>query len=289
MKNVIFTMATIATLSIGMFATQSCSNSSDGTNDIQWINVGGGTFEMGCTDEQFDCKSDETPLHKVTLSSFEITKYEITNAQYTEFLNDINCNSEGSYNDDEYGNVEYITEDLENNAWSDCQIKYSEGQFVVESGKENHPVMSVSWYGANAFAKWAGGRLPREAEWEFAARGGNQSQNYIYSGSDNLNEVAWYYDNSDDRTHEVGQKQANEIGICDMSGNVMEWCHDWYGENYYSNSPKNNPQGPSSGDERVLRGGYTASDVNRCRVSKRERYSPGNTYNGEFGGFRIAR
>ncbi|MCF8308249.1 MAG: formylglycine-generating enzyme family protein [Bacteroidales bacterium] len=287
MRNLILTIVT-ATIAIGLLTLQSCEEDNDGgvnggTDDvnIEWVEVEGGTFEMGCTEEQSDCDDDETPVHTVTLSSFDISKYEITNAQYAEFLNDIDCNSDGSYNDDEFGNVEYI--DMND---SDCQVEYSGGQFAVESGKANHPVMLVSWYGANAFAQWAGGRLPTEAEWEFAARGGNQSQGYEYSGSDNLDEVGWYAGNSGDHTHEVGQKQPNELGIYDMSGNVWEWCHDWYDENYYSNSPENNPQGPSAGTHRVLRGGSWIVSGGYCRVAYRIRNIPVVT--SSYNGFRIA-
>ena len=118
------------------------------------------------------------------------------------------------------------------------------------------PVENVSWndiqdYLQRLNAKTGGNyRLPTEAELEYAARGGNKSHGYEYSGSNTLDNVAWYYDNSGSKTHSVGTKQPNELGIYDMSGNVWEWCNDWYGENYYSSSSQNNPQGPSSGSVR---------------------------------------
>lgn len=259
-----------------------------GQPGLEWVDVDGGTFEMGCTEEQYECSDDEYPVHTVTLASFEITKYEITNSQYAEFLNDIDCNSDGSYNDDEYGNVEYIDIDASFGSHV-CQINYTDGEFIVESGKVNHPVIFVTWYGANAFAQWIGGWLPTEAEWEFAARGGNQSLGYIFSGNDNLDTVAWYDNNSGGLTHEIGQKQYNELGIYDMSGNAREWCHDWFSDEYYSNSPENNPQGPSSSPEnhRVVRGGSCKNDDENCRVADRFWLNP--DYSDYDTGFRIVR
>jgi len=110
-------------------------------------------------------------------------------------------------------------------------------------------------------------RLPTEAEWEYAARGGNMSQGYKYSGSNTIDDVAWYYDNSSETTHEVGTKAPNELGLYDMSGNVYEWCSDWYG--WYSSSAQSNPTGPSSGSSRVVRGGSRSSFAHFCRVSAR--------------------
>ncbi len=132
-----------------------------------------------------------------------------------------------------------------------------------------------------------GYRLPTEAEWEYAARGGNQSQGYTYSGGNNLDDVAWYGYNSGSVTHEVGTKQPNELGIYDMSGNVWEWCNDWYDGNYYSNSPIYNPKGPSSGSRRVRRGGGWSREPNCCRVADRDYDFPTSSY-GDLG-FRIAR
>jgi len=246
--------------------------------NIEMVFVEGGTFQMGSNEGN----NDEWPVHTVTLSSFEISKYEITNSLYCVFLNDIGCSSNGSFNDTEYGNVTYI--DMGD---VDCQVIYTGGQFVPESGKGNFPVIEISWYGAHAFALWAGGRLPTEAEWEFAARGGNNSNGYTYSGSNNLDDVAWYSSNSDRHTHKVGTKAPNELGIYDMSGNVWEWCHDWYAAHYYSVSPQNNPQGPASGSYRVLRGGSRVNNAYLCRVALRYGNNPDDSnYND---GFRIAR
>ena len=119
-------------------------------------------------------------------------------------------------------------------------------------------------------------RLPTEAEWEYAARGENRSQGYKYSGSNNLNSVAWYADNSGNTTHDVGLKSPNELGIYDMSGNVWEWCSDWYGN--YSSSSQTNPTGSYSGSIRVSRGGSWYSDARYCRVSTRSNFTPDRRY-----------
>jgi formylglycine-generating enzyme required for sulfatase activity len=174
---------------------------------------------------------------------------------------------------------------------------------------ENKPVESISWkeclefcnrlsllfglipcyaYSDNKFSFYQetdGYRLLTEAEWEFACRGGNLSNGFIYSGSDDLNEVGWFLENSDKQTHEVGCKQPNELGIYDMSGNVWEWCWDWFGT--YSSSPKINPSGPLSGIYRVIRGGSWYNPKSNCTSENRFEASPGLKF--AHLGFRIAR
>ena len=249
--------------------------------DLEMISVQGGTFQMGSNNGGVD----EMPIHEVSVSSFQISKFEITTGQYITFLNDISCSSNGSHNDDEYGSVEYI--DM---ASSSCPIGYNDGQFYFKSSdiaaSEDCPVFEVTWYGANAYCKWAGGRLPSEAEWEFAARGGTYSNDYFYSGSNSLGAVAWHLGNSGKITHPVGQKSGNELEIHDMSGNVREWCADWYDSSYYENSPTSNPTGPTSGSKRIIRGGDWNGNDFVNRVAERNSYNPNNSYN--YLGFRIA-
>ena len=215
--------------------------------------------------------SDEQPVHTVSLNAFYIDKYEVTNAKYATYLNEALAAGLIQASSSTVTKDGYELLDLNG---SYCQISYSGSSFVVNSGKENYPVIEVTWYGADEFAKHYGKRLPTEAEWEYAARGGSQSQGYTYSGSNTAGDVAWYSGNSGSSTHPVGQKQANEIGTHDMSGNVWEWCNDWYGSNYYSSNPTNNPQGPSTGSYRVLRGGSWYDDTNSVRCAYRNNSEP---------------
>jgi formylglycine-generating enzyme required for sulfatase activity len=212
--------------------------------------VEGGTFSMGGSDSE--SSNDEKPVHQVYVDAFYMDTYEVTVAQYRKF-----CNATGR-----------AMPQAPSRTWID-----------------DNPIVNVSWDDANAYARWAGKRLPTEAEWEYAARGGNKSIGYKYSGSNNIDDVAWYGNNSGS-THSVGQKKQNELGIYDMSGNVWEWCADWYDENYYKNSPDRNPKGPSTGTYRVLRGGSWDNVVFDCRVAFRGWFTPAFQYDGN--GFRCA-
>ena len=149
---------------------------------------------------------------------------------------------------------------------------------------ENLPVEQVSWNDCQEFIKKLNGltgknfRLPTEAEWEYAARGGNNSNGYKYAGSNTIGDVAWCNETTkDEGTRQVKTKRPNELGLYDMSGNVWEWCSDWYDYSYYSSSPSTNPQGPSSGSDRVLRGGYWDNCAWYCRVLGRNIKAPGCT------------
>ena len=204
------------------------------------IAVEGGTFQMGATSEQgSDAESDEKPVHSVTLSDYYIGETEVTQELWTAVMG----NNPSYYK----GN----NKPVEQVSWNDCQ------KFITKLNQLT---------GKNF-------RLPTEAEWEYAARGGKKSKGYKYSGSNTIDDVAWYTNNSGSKTHDVKTKQANELGIYDMSGNVYEWCQDWYGS--YSSSSQTNPTGSSSGSYRVYRGGSWGNYARGCRVSDRNYDYPG--------------
>jgi len=208
---------------------------------------------MGCWNWTSDCESDEKPVHTVCVDGFHVGKYEVTQGQWREVM----------------GNNP--------SRFSSCG--------------DNCPVESVSWNDARGFigrlnAKTGMNyRLPTEAEWEYAARSGGKREKY--AGGDNIDSVAWYDGNSGRRTHPVGTKLPNGLGLYDMSGNVLEWCSDWYGASYYGSSPRNNPKGPSSGSVRVVRGGCWSGDRQDARAAYRERNTPNYRYS--ILGFRLAR
>ena len=230
---------------------------------IKLVYIGGGTFEMGSDSD------DEQPIHTVEVSSFYIGKYEVTNNEYKKF----NPSHNGS------------------------------------SSQENYPVESVNWYDAVNYCNWLsmqegldlcysglgddiildisknGYRLPTEAEWEYACRSGSDSAYYWGNTMDGA--YCWYDENSGDTFCPVGERIPNSYGLYDMSGNVWEWCWDWYGETYYSDSPYDNPVGPVSGSERIGRGGDWSGGADDCRSARRYDFHPG--FVGDVLGFRLVR
>lgn len=219
--------------------------------------VQGGTFNMGSKN-----RKDEKPVHAVTLSTFSIGKYPVTVGQYKYY-----CEVTGKK----------MPPSTPNWGWHD-----------------NHPMVYVTWNEAVSYAKWLGRelggiwRLSTEAEWEYAARGGNQSKGFKYSGSNKLNDVAWHSRNSGFKTNPVGTKQPNELGLYDMSGNVLEWCSDWYSSKYYASSPSVSPLGPASGNSYVLRGaGWFYHSAGFFSTTHRFIGSP--TQRNSYSGFRVVR
>ena len=240
-------------------ANQDFTETAWGIN-MKMIWVEGGDFLMGCTSEQGDCASDEQNVRRVTVDGFYIGMLEVTQSQWEKVVG---------------------TSIYQQKSKARCSSTPGVGP--------DYPMYYVSWDEAMEFCRLLSNKtgrtytLPTEAQWEYAARGGNKNEGAKYAGSNMIDAVAWYSGNSGDGTHIVGSKRANALGIYDMSGNVWEWCKDWYADSYV-NYDTNNPVGPSSGSYRVYRGGgcnYTAS---YCRVANRYRYSP---HICDYVGFRV--
>jgi formylglycine-generating enzyme required for sulfatase activity len=265
-------------LTLFLITTLFAGISAAGDVNIEMVFVKGGTFTMGCAAEQEDaCFEWAKPAHSVTVGDFYIGKYEVTQEQWVLVM--------GSNNNPSYFKGGKLP--VETVSWNDVQ------EFILRLNS-----LTGKKY-----------RLPTEAEWEYAARGGQNSKGYKYSGSNDVGNVAWYNVNSGDkvlrdglhyrenvinkggfdniltsnknRTHPVGTKSPNELGLYDMSGNVWEWVSDWYGE--YSSSAQTNPKGPSSGSYRADRGGSWRHDARYSRVSNR-----GSGNGSYYIGFRLA-
>lgn len=211
-----------------------------GDVSFKMIAVEGGTFTMGTSEQGSDVSDWEKLTHQVTLSSYYIGETEVTQELWQAVMGSNPSCFNGSQRP-----VEQVS-------WDDCQIFITK---LNEITGENF-------------------RLPTEAEWEYAARGGNKSHGYKYAGSDIANDVAlcWSLSSSSSETAEYGTKQPNELGLYDMSGNVLEWCQDWFGS--YSSDSQTNPTGPLSGSDRVIRGGSWFSSAGNCRVSSRFSHTP---------------
>jgi iron(II)-dependent oxidoreductase len=242
-----------------------------------WIAITPGSYTMGAPENNKYSPEDEYPSHPVTLTkNISVMKYEVTVAQFRKF-----CEATG---------VAMPKEPF----WG---FKNWEGESL-----ENYPVVNVTWKEAKAFAQWMGGRLPTEAEWEYIARANATTK---YSGDNSANKVAWSRSNSTDvvnvyenpvsgtitkkgwKPRAVGTLKSNQWKLFDLSGNVMEWCNDWYGSDYYAKSEATDPQGPPEGTFRVLRGGSWYSISEFCSVYNREFIHPGTR--SEEIGFRIVK
>ncbi len=229
--------------------------------NMKMVYVEGGDFMMGGTSEQgAEAENDEKTLRRVTLDSYYIGAFEVTQGQWERVM-----------------------------GTSVSQQMGKAGGTALKGTGSDYPMYYVSWEEAQAFCQELSRKtgktycLPTEAQWEYAARGGNKNEGTKYSGSWSIDAVAWYDGNSGSSTHPVGTKRPNALGIYDMSGNVWEWCSDWYGD--YRTYDTQNPTGASSGSRRVLRGGSWSYSAGGCRVSFRDNYSPGGRFFNS--GFRV--
>jgi formylglycine-generating enzyme required for sulfatase activity len=223
--------------------------------DSRMVKLDGGTFTMGCVNLQdSECYNWEKPRHTVTINTFYLGKFDVTEKEWAVIM----------------------------------------GTNPSKKNCDECPVINITWFDATVFINKLNQlsgknyRLPTEAEWEYAAKGGNKGHGYKYSGDDVASNVAWYDSTISKETHPVGEKKPNELGLYDISGNVWQWCADWFDEKYYSKSPSNNPQGPTtSTTDRVVRGGSWWGPMRDCRVANRDKFPP-NSKDDDVG-FRLAR
>lgn len=289
MKNYSLLFAVITCL----FFACACHNEekTDGANhemnlcNTEFVFVEGGTFTMGCTEEQSnDCYNDEKPAHEETVKDFYIGKYEVTVEQFAKFIDET-----GYKTDAEKSDSSLICADGMKSYKKGVNWRFNSQGTLYDKQEYDHPVAHVSWNDAKEYCKWfsekSGNnvRLPSETEWEYAARGGNLSRGTKYSGSNVITEVAWYDANSNYATQPVGKKKANELGIFDMSGNVYEWCSTWY-SNFGSEASDVNDE--IENKYIVVRGGSSFLNEKFSRVSYRYSRTP-STCGGPYG-FRLA-
>jgi formylglycine-generating enzyme required for sulfatase activity len=216
-----------------------------------------GTYTMGSTDPDI---TETAPPHRVHVDAFYMDIYEVTNEQFARFLNALK--EQGRLTEQKRKEWVVIRTDLfsqERKDWWPTEILYEDGLYRAFPNFERHPVNSVSWFAAQAYCQWAGKRLPTEAEWEWAARGGLEGKRYPWGNAIPTMGVifgrVWTDNQAPVPTEPVGNYHPNGYGLYDMAGNVWEWCYDWYDPNYYKRSPEDNPRGPSEGTLKVLRGG----------------------------------
>lgn len=255
------------------------SKYTDPTTGMEFVYVNGGCYQRG--DHFGDGHSDEKPAYEVCVNNFYMGKYEVTVGEWKKFVKDTGYSTDAEQGDGCY----YYT----GGKWqADGRKDWRNPGYSQDN---EYPVVCVSWNDANAFRKWLAMktgknyRLPTEAEWEYAARSGGAKEKY--SGGNDIDRVAWYSSNAGGRAHAVGVKTPNGLGIHDMSGNVWEWVQDWYGEKYYSERSRNNPEGPHGGTSRVLRGGSWYDVARDSRTSNRYGGDPDGR--GNVSGFRLAR
>lgn len=252
---------------------------------IDMIYVEGGTFMMGSTSEQTNPDDDEKPVHEVDLNSYYIGKTEVTVSQFAQFIKATNYRTDA----DKIGRS-YVWDGKEWVLQNGINWQFDAQGKLRDISENEHPVIHVSWNDAKAYCEWLSQQvgakisLPTEAQWEYAARGGKNHQGFKYSGSNTINQVA-VHSLEPAHTVPVATKTANELGIYDMTGNVWEWCHDWYSSTYYGNSPKQNPDNIEKSSYCVLRGGSWRNGALHSRVAYRYYTDPIRSFSAV--GFRI--
>lgn len=246
-------------------------------NEQDFVPVPAGCFQMG--NGFSDAYHLEKPVHEVCLDEFSIAKYDVTVGAFRRFVQESGYVTEAESSGGCY-------------AYDGASWRMNSGASWRSPGfkqDDSHPVVCVTWDDAARYAAWLSGKdaksyhLPSEAQWEYAARSGGRIERY--AGGGDIDALAWYSANANGTTHPVGQKKPNALGLYDMSGNVWQWCADWYSQSYYRQSPRNNPKGPPEGTKRMFRGGSWFYDARGVRASYRDFAAP--DYRSSYLGFRL--
>ncbi|MDP2424279.1 MAG: formylglycine-generating enzyme family protein [Bacteroidales bacterium] len=272
-KKTKFLIFTFVMMGVCLMLIVGCEKDKLNPTSITTVKIPAGTFTMGIPGHSYDGGQ-----YQVTLSAYSMSKYEITNAQFAAFLNAKSIGSNGIYAAGDYPTQALINLSPDGYNWG---LYYTGTQWGVVKGYSNHPVINVTWYGATEFATYVAGRLPTEAEWEYACRANTTTPfntgACLTNAQANYNWASPYYSCTNKNTHypartqAVGTYPANAYGLHDMHGNVYEWCSDRYGT--YPTTPQTNPSGVATGSYRVLRGGGWNSYALSCRSAQRDRRS----------------
>jgi len=262
-----------------------------GTDGIEMVLVPEGSFYMGSEGENFP--EDEKPRHEVYIRAFYMDRYEVTNRSFAEFLNKVIPDGGGEEKRKEWVVIRNDLETPPRANWFPTEIEFRDGKYIPLHGYEDYPVLTVSWYAANEYCRWAGERLPTEAEWEKAGRGGLKYRDFPWGNQIPTLESgvvfgrAWNDNTMPAPVNRVGNYPPNGYGLYDMAGSVQEWCADWYMPDYYKSSPYRNPTGPVKGTLKVMRGGSWLSVPGGLRVGARYAVKPSAQYN--TNGFRCVK
>ncbi len=250
----------------------------EGADKPEMVLIPAGSFDMGSSGA--DYPEDERPRHRIALAAFFIDRYEVTNAMFSLFLNAVRAGEEKGGRRWQWVVLRNDTQTEERSAWYPAEIIFRNGTYLPLRGFDNYPVASVSWHAADAYCRWAGKRLPTEAEWEKAARGGLEHADFPWGDTLPPRESGpifgkkWADNLLPSPLRPVGNYPPNAFGIYDMAGSVSEWCSDWYSNTYYASSPSENPQGPQKGVKKVLRGGSWVSLAMGLRTAIRYASAP---------------
>lgn len=275
-KNAVVTLILLVLIgTAGLCFAETAPKFYTGKDGVEMVYIPEGKFKMGSADKDL---MEVAPVHTVYTDAFYMDRYEVTNKLYAKFLSDVKPTEGNSGDRQKWVVLRSDLEDPNKITWWPTEIIQNEDKYRAFEGYENLPVITVSWEGARSYCEWAGKRLPTEAEWEKAARGGLEEKAYPWGNEIPTGGVvydrSWRDNQRPAPTNHVGNYHPNAYGLYDMAGNVWEWCQDWYDPGYYEDSESKNPQGPETGELKVQRGGSWYNNAYILRVAIRNFSNP---------------